>query len=247
MKLLDLFKKDKESNELKVLSSDDLITAVQMRTNLEEVCKRKTTIIITIDESPITFNTMLLEMGNGDNHIIIDTLMPKHGNRLIESSSSVKIDYNIEGVMYSFETRFIEMVSGKFPSIKIAFPSIIKKIQKRKAFRVSPPVDNPITVKIMDGINEKVADISEGGLSFYTNQAENRLEVGKTLENVTFIIPTVDRHIVTKAVIRSFIKGSDGTKNRCGVEFIAMRIADKDSIANYCLIRQVESIRKKAN
>jgi c-di-GMP-binding flagellar brake protein YcgR len=245
MKLLDLFKKDKQSEDLKVLSSDDLITPLQIRTNLEEIRKIKTNIITTIDERPGAFSTMLLEVGNGGGHIIIDALMPKHGNEIIESSNVVRLDYNLEGVMYGFDTRFMETVSGKFPSIKIAFPSIIKKVQNRKTFRVSPTVDNSINVTIMEGVTEKVANISEGGLSFYTNHTE--MPIGVTLEKVMFELPTIDRQIITKAIIRNFVKGSGGAKNRCGIEFIGMGMADRDSIANYCLVRQIESIRKKAN
>ncbi|MBI3599439.1 MAG: flagellar brake protein [Nitrospinae bacterium] len=246
MKLLDLFKKDKEPDELKALSSDDLITPGQMRTNLEDVCKRKATLITTIDERPGTFRSMLLEVANESNFVIIDALMPKHGNQLIESSKKVRLDYSLEGVMYNFDTRFMGTMGGKFPSIKVAFPSIIKKIQKRKSFRITPPVDNPIIVEITRGITEKAADISEGGLSFYTYHPEGRFAMGMVLERVIFKLPTIDRVITAKAVVRSFTNGSSA-KNRCGIEFIGMGMADKDSIANYCLVRQVESIRKKAN
>jgi len=247
MKLLDLFKRDRPSEDLKVLSSEDLITPVQMRTNLEEIRKRKTNIITTIDERPGTFTTMLLELEKGNDHVVIDTLMPKQGNQIIENSNAIRLDYSFEGIMYCFDTRFMETVSGKFPSIKIAFPSIIKKVQKRKSFRISPTVDNPIKVKIREDVTEKAADISEGGLSFYTFRTEKEMPVGMKLEKVMFELPTIDRHIITKAVIRSFIKGSNGAKNRCGIEFVEMRIADMDSIANYVLVRQVEAIRKKAN
>ena len=36
-------------------------------------------------------------------------------------------------------------------------------------------------------------------------------------------------------------------KSRYGMEFIDMRMADKDSIANYVLIRQMDMIRNRAS
>ncbi|MBI4377691.1 MAG: flagellar brake protein [Nitrospinae bacterium] len=246
MKLFDFLKKDRESDILKSLISDDLTTPAQMMVNLREVCKRKTTLIVTIDDGPSTFRTMLLETGKENEPVIIDTLMPKHGNQFIESSNGIKIDYNLEGTMYSFQTKYIEMMSGRFTAIKIAFPSIIKKIQKRNSYRVSPPIDKPIIVTILKGVTEEVADISEGGLSFYSRNSANKLSIGTVLERVSFELPTIDRHIETSAVVRTFIKGSRGTvKNRYGIEFINMNMPDKDSIANYALVRQIETIRKK--
>jgi c-di-GMP-binding flagellar brake protein YcgR len=246
MKFFDFLRKGRESDKLKSLISDDLVTPAQMMVNLGEVCKRKTTLIVTIDDGKSTFRTILLEIGKENEPIIIDTLMPKHGNKFIESSRSIRIDYNLEGIMYSFQTKYLELVSGRFAAIKIAFPSIIKKIQKRSAFRVSPSVDKPIFVMILKGVTEKVADISEGGFSFYSYDSADKLLIGTVLKRISFELPTIDRHIETSAAVRNFIKGSTVTvKNRYGIQFINMGTADRNSIAKYTLVLQIESIRKK--
>jgi len=241
MGLFDIFKRDKES--YLHLFSDDLVTPAQVKANLDEVCKRNTHVVASIDDRPRTFRSIFLESGRNDDFVIIDVMMPKDGNRIIEESEKVRIDYTLEGVMYYFETKFIEMVSGRFPSIKIAFPSIIKKIQKRGSFRVSPSMDNPIIVELTDLIREDVSDISEGGLSFYTSRTEKEIPIGVVFEKVTFKLPTMDRYITTKAVIRQVIKGSGiGVKNKCCIEFVDMGMKDKDAIAHYVIVRQREMI-----
>ncbi len=243
MKLLDFLKKDKETDILKATSTDDLILTTQIRKNLEFINLNKIHLIATIDNRPTTYKSMLLDIEMENKHIMIDSLMPNHGNEIITASNNISIGYNIEGIMYYFDSKFIEMVNEQFPSIKIAFPSIIKKVQKRNAFRVSPPKDNPITVKMEEGITEIIANISEGGISLYTQCTEEEIPVGTIFEKVTFKLPTMDRYIITKAKVKSFIKGSAVSKNRYGIEFTDMRMADKDSIANYVLIRQMEMIR----
>jgi c-di-GMP-binding flagellar brake protein YcgR len=241
MGLFDIFKRDKES--YLHLFSDDLVTPAQISANLEEVCKRNTPIIAMIDDRPRTFRSIFLEVENESDFVIIDVLMPKDGNRIIEESEKVRIDYTLEGVMYYFETKFVEMVRGRFTSIKLVLPSVIKKIQKRGSFRVSPSIDNPITAELTDLIREDVSDISEGGLSFYTSRTENELPVGVVFERVTFKLPTMDRYIKTKGVIRQFIKGSGvGVKNKCCIEFTDMGMKDRDAIAHYVIVRQREMI-----
>jgi c-di-GMP-binding flagellar brake protein YcgR len=245
MGLFDFIKKDGISDDLRVIFSDDLITPTQIRSNLEEACKRNNHLITTIDERARTFRSTFIELGNGNDFVLIDLLMPNDGNRLIEASSRVAIDYTIEGVMYSFETKFVEIVKGRFSSIKITFPSIVKKIQKRSAFRVSPSMENPIVVEVKEGLVEEVADISEVGLAFYTRRTEGELSVGTIFEKLTFKLPTMHRQITTKAIVRSFIKASvAGVKNKCCVEFMNMRMADKDAIAHYVVVRQREIILK---
>lgn len=247
MKLLDFLKKDKETDILKSTSTDDLILTTQIRKNLEFINLNKIPLITTIDNRTTTYKSMLLEFEMENKHIMIDSLMPNHGNEIITTSNNISIGYNIEGIMYYFDSKFIEMVNEKFHSIKIAFPSIIKKVQKRNAFRVSPPNGNPITVKVEEGITEIITNISEGGISLYTQCTEGEMSVGTIFEKVTFKLPTMDRYIITKAKVKSFIKGSGVSKNRCGIEFIDMRMADKDSIANYVLIRQMEMIRNRVS
>lgn len=243
MGFLDFIKKDGLSDEMRVILSDDLITPTQIRSNLEEACRRNNHLIATIDERARTFSSTFIELGKENDFVIIDLLMPKDGNRLIEESHRVIIDYNMEGVMYSFETKFVEIVKGRFFSLKITFPSVIKKIQKRSAFRVSPSMDNPVVVELKEGLVEEVADISEVGLAFYTRRPEGELSVGTAFEKLTFKLPTMHGQITTKAIIRSFMKSPvAGVKNKCCLEFLNMRMADKDAIAHYVVVRQREII-----
>lgn len=244
MKLLNFLKKDTESDS-GIIFSDDLIMATQIRKNIEYVCQKNNQLTITLDERPMTYRSIFLEVGDY-NFILIDTLIPDYGNQLFKTSSKIGIDYSVEGIMYSFDTKFIEIVNGRFLSIKLAFPTLIRKIQRRRHFRVSPSIDKPIIVKLLDGINEKVADISEGGVAIYTRLTEMELAVGKVFERAMLSLPNVNQHIMTKAVVRNMIKGlRENVKNKCGMEFMDMRLRDKDLIASYALTRQREIIQKQ--
>ncbi|MBI3584986.1 MAG: flagellar brake protein [Nitrospinae bacterium] len=245
MGVFDFLKKDAESNS-GIIFSDDLVMATQIRKNLEYVCQKNTQITVAIDERLITFRSIFLEVGAKNDFVVIDVLIPEQGNHFMKPSSKIKIDYTIEGIMYSFESKYIETISGRFSSIKIEFPSVIMKIQRRRHFRVSPPIDKPITVKLTDSINEKVADISEGGVAIYTRLTEKELTVGKVFEKAMLSLPTVNQNIMAKTVVRSLIKGFRADiKNKCGMEFMDMRMHDKDLIASYVLTRQREIIQKQ--
>src|SRR4030067_434488 len=92
-------------------------------------------------------------------------------------------------------------------------------------------------------IDEKVADISEGGLAIYAFLTERELILGKVFERLIFRLPNTNQNIMTKAVVRNLTRGNgEAVKNRCGIEFIDMRPPDIDLIASYVLARQRESI-----
>ncbi len=245
MGVFDFLKKDAESNG-QIIFSDDLVMAAQIRKNLEYVCQKNTQLIVALDERQITFKSIFLEVGAKNDFVVIDVLIPEQGNHLLKSSSKIKIDYTIEGIMYSFDTSFIETISGRFLSIKIAFPTLIRKIQRRRHFRVSPPIDKPIIVKLHDTINERVADISEGGVSIYTRLTERELSLGKVFDRAMLSLSNIDQNITAKTVVRNMIKGfRENVKNKCGMEFMDMRMHDKDMIASYVLTRQREIIQKQ--
>ncbi len=245
MKLLNFLKKDIES-DAQMIFSDDLVMEAHIRKNLEYVCQKNSQFTITLDERPMTYKSIFLEVGDHNNFVVIDTLIPDYGNQLFKTSNKIGIDYSIEGIMYSFDTKFIETVNGRFLSIKLAFPTLVKKIQRRRHFRVSTPIDKPIIVKLTDGINEKVADISEGGVAIYTRLTERELAIGKVFEKAMLSLPNVNQNIMAKTVVRNLFKGfRENVKNKCGMEFMDMRLHDKDLIASYVLTRQREIIQKQ--
>lgn len=241
--LKDLFNKGDADKE-KALSSSSLTTQSQIAAGIEDVCQKRLNLIATIDDKPDTFGSIFLELGKGNESVIIDTMMPKHGNQLVENSNRINIEYIIEGVKYSFKTRFIEMVSGRLPSIKIAIPSFIRKFERRKFFRISPSGNNPVTVEMIKGFVEEIADISENGLSFYTRRSDKEITVGMNFEKIIFKLPTMDEKIITRGVVRNFTKGRV-VRNRCGVEFADIRRQDSDYIAYYGIIRQREIVSQK--
>jgi c-di-GMP-binding flagellar brake protein YcgR len=241
--LKDLFNKGDADKE-KALSSSSLTTQSQIAVSIEEICQKSLHFIATIDDKPETFRSIFIELGKGNDSILIDTLMPKYGNQLVEDSNSINVEYIIDGVKYSFRTRFLEMVSGRLPAIKIAIPSFIRKFERRKFFRISPSSNTPVKVEAIKGFLEDVADISEEGLSFYTRRSDKEITVGMVFEKTTFKLPTAEQKITAKAVVRNFTKGT-GAKNRYGLEFVDMVRQDNDYIAYYVIIRQREIVSQK--
>jgi len=238
-------KKITEDNHL--MLSNDLIMQMQIRKNLEYVCQKNVQLTAVLDEMPHNFSSIFLETGKNNDYLVIDTLIPDYGNQLLKASGKIRIDYKVEGIMYSFDTIFRETINRRFPTIKIIFPTFIKKIQRRKHFRVSPSINKPIIARLTDEIDEKVADISEGGLAIYAFLTERELILGKVFERLIFRLPNTNQNIMTKAVVRNLIRGNgEAVKNRCGIEFIDMRPPDIDLIASYVLARQRESISRSA-
>ena len=111
----------------------------------------------------------------------------------------------------------------------------------------SPPVNEPLYFECSIGgkkLKEKIANISGGGISFYTNLGKSVFLPGRILSNITISLPgdiliqcsfTVRKHSQNEQPV--FIDGIQ-IFNYCGGEFSNIEETTRDKVIKYVVERE---------
>ncbi len=184
--------------------------------------------------------------GDGS-HLLLERLIAlTDSSDRIDIGKDATVEYMIEGIGYSFESRSID-IEELDGSIRLQFPHRLIKSQKRQFFRIQPlhPVFE-VTINT-ETISERcpVSDISGGGISFLTDLGDYFLNPGTELKGLEFVLP--NGYIVkANGILRSHIATNDRDprkRYRCGVEFVGLHESIRDKIVVYVFNRQKEELK----
>lgn len=194
-------------------------------------------------------------------YVLIDALFPEEGNELIKESDFISIDFIIKEkgkktffIPYTFDSKFTKQQLYKgYPAIRIEMPTLIQRNQKRSYYRMEPSLKNPLFIRLhIEGREtvEKIANISGGGVGFYTNLSKEVLWKGRTIENASFDLPgygeihcPVIIHILTQNDNPVLIDGKSYF-NYCGAEFGEIPAATRNNIIGYIIKQEREELRR---
>lgn len=227
---------------------------------LNSVKNSQNRIQLTLGGRGSVFASSILEVHS--KHILIDALFPKEGNSLISDSEFIEVGFfardsetALHVLPYVFTSTYLDTVkTGRYTSFKIALPTEIDRNQKREYMRIDPAATEPIflTLNMHDAVLiKKIANISAGGLSFYTEKTGD-FSVGQTVENVTFVLP--DGSSITCAIaIRNIMRvrppvviSNKPHYYRCGAEFLNIDRLDRDNILKYVIDTERKELRRNS-
>ncbi len=244
MGLLDIFKKRSGSET-------SPIEEWETRSKIKRCCDNRYTVSVEIDEHAVEFMSIFLECNPDKGWIMIDRLVPEKGNEYIGKSKSLRVTFRDNGVIHSFDSRYLGSVSGGKGGIKIAFPVRIEAAHRREFFRVEPSLKNPVTIHVIVDddppleFETAMRDISEGGLSFRVGEETFlSLKPGRHLKEIRFSLP-VRGTIRTKGIIRAAYTEENEKIYTCGVEFLELTDSQMNKIYQYVVDRQREELKKE--
>ena len=117
------------------------------------------------------FNSYFLNLyeKGGLCQLVLDELMPKQGNELIQPGQAIVISCSHQGVEYKFKTRIVEIERDKDSVLYFAEqPCKISKSQPRNAYRVPVKKFTSIPISIITKgrgiLKGSLADISNSGV-----------------------------------------------------------------------------------
>src|SRR5690606_15988100 len=104
--------------------------------------------------------------------------------RQILSAEKLYFDASQDGVHISFSTgQAVSCAFDNLPALRLPIPVELTRIQRRDAFRVATPINNPIlcTVPVAEGlITLALEDLSSGGLAASDNARQFDPTIGRT-------------------------------------------------------------------
>lgn len=243
----------RREQNFRILHTERIEDPHDVQRMLSLLISEKTRLKIRLNERHRTYTSCLLAVSPPT--MLIDELFPTEGNELIRDSRFITIEFMVNAFInqrlhlsYNFTSRFLAAEEWKnFPALRIALPDTITRNQKRRYLRIVPPVKEPLYIHFLvnnQEHNEKIADISAGGASFYTNLGRASLQPGMEIKNILIEIPNYGT-IQCDAVVQTHRRNDqpvlvDGkpTVNYCGIEFLGLGNAIRERIVQYVLAKE---------
>lgn len=222
---------------------------------LNTVIKQKARFSVRLNNRGRSFNSSLLKTDPPT--LLIDALFPYEGNELIEHSRFINVGFTIteiEKIPYTFDSTYIQSeIFNGYPALRISIPNTVTRDQKRKYHRVEPSVNEPVYVKFVindNEVREKVANISGGGIAFYTNLGKSVLWPGRKIEPVSITLPTLPIisclaivYTVAQVEFPVLINGNS-YHYYCGAEFVNMDETTRDKIIHYVIEKERSELKR---
>lgn len=165
MKLLKSIKRIFQGKRLKPIATD-ITERSKIISKLKELCQRHQACeIVVFDEY---FTSIFLETRKSE--FLIDTLLPRHSNSLLEPGEEVQVRFFDFTLPYQFQSRFVGSTTlDGGEALAFALPEILQFVNRRRYQRVTPSAREPVKLLLEyeeHRIQKALArDISEGGVS----------------------------------------------------------------------------------
>ncbi|MEI6125632.1 MAG: PilZ domain-containing protein [Pseudomonadota bacterium] len=218
---------------------------------LENRCKFK----VRLNNRGQSFSSSLVKLE--ESSMLIDVLFPYEGNDLIMYSNFISIEFIVKliaHVPYTFDTLCMNNeIYNKYPAIRVMLPKSIMRDQKRNYHRVEPSINDPVYIKFMlDGnlVTEKVANISGGGIGFYTNLGTTILWHKREIRNVTITTPepvvlnSITIVYMTNQAKYPVLIGGKPYYYYCGAEFLNIDNRLREQIIHYVIDKEREELKR---
>jgi len=247
----------------KLLDADVLSTYKDITTILAMAQKQRVPFIIKRNAKGESFNSFLIKIDSisTPHTLLIDSLFPEEGNELIVTSQFISVAFSLKNteseylnIPYVFIIHYLRGETHRgHPALRISFPETIKRNQRRNYKRVEPLIKEPINIalKFKDReVTENVANISGGGIGFYTNLDKSILRPGSKINSVFFTLPDgtkITCQLIVRRITRNVPKEISNSKHYpfyCGAEFVDLDNVLNKKIILYVLQREREDLKR---
>jgi len=155
-------------------------------------------------------STSVLDIQHEKGQIILDELIPKHGNELLLDKKEFKLSTTFNGIRLAFKLSGIKTSSSRgIAYYKAAIPERIYYPQRRSSPRIKiSSLNIPFTgvsKKTKSTVGGYIYDLSRGGIGIITNNNRARIQRGETINQCRITIDNT--HINFDLEIR-FVKTS---------------------------------------
>lgn len=241
-------KRRRERETVRRYLTEHLMTPSAVRDHLRRVIDSRTPVSLWIDSHFIKFSSRIESITRAGDAILLLSLSPAAGNEMIRKSGVVKTGYLYERVPYHFESSWEgEEAEGGGVSHRIALPKRIEFVQRREAYRVEPPVSEPLfcTLPGKEMPELPVLDIGMGGFAV---AARTRLRPGETVDAAKLAGSTLLPIEGTAKCIYEYSLGEKSKfRYRYGFRFLRLGKGDDRRLSRYLTGQQVSDLsRRKA-
>jgi len=204
---------------------------------------------INFESTDENFSSSILDVQLENAQIIIDELLPSHGNLLIAKESSVKLSTFHKGIKLAFKLDILDSGSSRgIAYYKTTIPEKIYYPQRRSSPRIqitslSIPFSG-MSQRTQSSIGGLVFDLSRSGVGISSPNNIVRFQRGDLLKNCNI---TLDEQVISFDLIVRFVKTpNQGIKNTLvGGYFENIDSKGKNKIERFVATIEREEIRNR--
>ncbi len=217
---------------------------------LREAQKERSPLEVKLSGRGQSYSSVILDVRpeTSNPFIIIDTLLPQEGNLLLKDAPFLVGSFLIKekGVKenrmpYEMSANFVSTVMVEnLPAIRLTFPHVLRRNQRREYLRVEPPVRTCIWFRSKEKeFKGLVANISGGGVGFYIKMEAFPLGPGSPITDVRFDcgdLPVIPKGVVVyilKPLTHQIVSKEDYFRHYCGAEFREIDESVREKIVRY--------------
>jgi len=186
---------------------------------------------------------------NGTPYVIID--IPTGFREKFQGDKKKKVLFDFVGkdkILYSFRT-----VVGRINEndIWMEFPEFIEKVQRRKFFRIVPPIGTKIYFEVdFREYEASVVNLSEGGVLITQGEQfhkEVKLFDGEYIKNLICEEQCLKLQIdIEEGVIKRLVKNPNTSRNTYAIQFTGIEDRGKKELQDWIFRVQREFLRKQS-
>lgn len=160
---------------------------------LSEIVEQAPLCSVVPENMRTEFNTSILTLDPDEKIIVLDALMPTHGNQLLAKTQTVKLSTFAHGINLSFQLNDIALnnVQGEV-FCTASYPSKIFYPQRRRSLRVKLSTAklpfSGVASRNGASVGGLVSDISHSGIGFNLSSSGARIQRGDILKNCYLMI-----------------------------------------------------------
>ncbi len=232
-------------------------SALEIEAILVKLAERATVVSLHIQDSPWFFLTTVITAERASGVLLFEYGRDEDINMRVLNAREVRFDSYLDNINVRFSgSNVTTAVLGGMPVFKCALPSSLIRLQRREFFRISPPLNQPIQLKVpLNGsilaagsgdtglsgdMNARGVDISCGGVVFLIEGNHANLPVGKIMRDVVVELPNTARLVADLEVRNVLFSVRAG---RSGTTRIGCRFSRIDSRALAMLQRYINRIQ----
>ena len=184
-------------------------------------------------------------------YVIID--IPIGFRETLQDEKKKKVLFDFIGndkILYSFSTMVGRINEN---DIWIEFPEFIEKVQRRKFYRIAPPVGTKIYFEVdFREYEASVVNLSEGGLLITQSeqfQKEVKLSDGEYVKNINLICEEQRLRFqigIKEGVIKRLVKNPNTSRYTYAIQFIGIEDREKKELQDWIFRVQREFLRKQS-
>lgn len=194
--MFSLFKSKNKKNQKKqsvALTPDDnhiIASPKQIESLLGRMVERNEMVSLRIPKQNDFYNSAIVKMDREAGYIVLDEVVPKEGNNLLQAAGEFYFHARMDGVDTSFKGAIEDVIRrGDNVFYKTAFPESVRYIQRRESYRVSIPLAKTFLARLRpdEGISVtgELNDISVTGVSLRFSSLPYRFHQGDIVPDFT--------------------------------------------------------------